>query len=276
MGGFALRGTVHRLPLRIHRTLSGRNADGGSSHSGTCFRQTQIDLALGVFSVFLTNGGGFPSAESPDRGYGERRTSSRLTDQRIRSTPKSGPPKRAVSAGSSPAWRAIRRVADIRSRSVRAGDRAVSGYTHSARRHAGCRLARVDSARPRWAATPQRNGAIFAVRLRMDSNARPISHTGGAVLATSVLKCDSAERALRIHGDHSRATSQGVLEGDGPLRVAPRARPHQAANRAASAGGCLHHCGRPRRHAHHSFRHPRAVQLLLIDQRIASALPLAQ
>jgi hypothetical protein len=31
-----------------------------------------------------------------------------------------------------------------------------------------------------------------------------------------------------------------------------------------------------RPHAHHSSPHPRAVQLLLIDQQIASALPLAQ
>jgi hypothetical protein len=29
-------------------------------------------------------------------------------------------------------------------------------------------------------------------------------------------------------------------------------------------------------HAHHSSPHPRAVQLLLIDQQIASALPLTQ
>jgi hypothetical protein len=42
------------------------------------------------------------------------------------------------------------------------------------------------------------------------------------------------------------------------------------------AGGCLHHRGRHRPHAHHSSPHPRAVQLLLIDQQIASALPLSQ
>ena len=33
---------------------------------------------------------------------------------------------------------------------------------------------------------------------------------------------------------------------------------------------------RHRPHAHHSSPHPRAVQLLLIDQQIASALPLTQ
>jgi hypothetical protein len=39
---------------------------------------------------------------------------------------------------------------------------AVYGYTHSVRRRAECRLARVNFVRPRWAATPQQNGAIFA------------------------------------------------------------------------------------------------------------------
>jgi hypothetical protein len=57
---------------------------------------------------------------------------------------------------------------------------AVCGHTHSARRRAGCRLARVDSARPMWAGTPQQTGAIFAVTVRMDSNARPTAGTGRA------------------------------------------------------------------------------------------------
>jgi hypothetical protein len=37
----------------------------------------------------------------------------------------------------------------------------------------------------------------------------------------------------------------------------------------------LHHRGRHRPHAHHLSPHPRAVQSLLIDQQIASALLLA-
>jgi hypothetical protein len=84
----------------------------------------------------------------------------------------------------------------------------------------------------------------------MDSTARPTAGTGGAVTATSALDCDAAERALRIHGDHSHAAAHAVFEGAGP-------RPSPAA-------------------CHHSSPHPRAVQLLLIDQQIASALPLAQ
>ena len=114
------------------------------------------------------------------------------------------------------------------------------GYTHSARRRAGCRLARVDSARPMWAATPQQNGAIFAVTVRMDSNARPTAGTRGAVAATAVLDCDAAEREPRIHGDHSHGAAHAALEGAGPLRVARRARPHQGSQPcgAQQAGAC--------------------------------------
>ena len=150
------------------------------------------------------------------------------------------------------------------------------GYTHSARRCAACRLALVDSARPRWAATPQQNGAIFAMTVRMDSNARPTAGTRGAVAATAVLDCDAAERAPRIQGDHSHAAAHAALEGAGPLRVARRARPHLAANRAAPRRRVPAPSWPSRPHAHHSSPHPRAVPLLLFDQQIASALPLAQ
>jgi hypothetical protein len=41
--------------------------------------------------------------------------------------------------------------------------------------------------RPIWPETPQQNGAIFAVTVRMDSHARPTAGTGGAVAATPLI-----------------------------------------------------------------------------------------
>jgi hypothetical protein len=152
----------------------------------------------------------------------------------------------------------------------------VCGYTHSARRGAGCRRARVDSPRPIWAGTPQQNGAIFAVTVGMDSNARPTAGTGDAVAATPVLDCDAAEREASNSRDHSHGAAHAALEGAGPFRVARRSRPHHGANRAAPSRRVPASSWPSRPHAHHSSPHPRAVQLLLLDQQIASALPLAQ
>jgi hypothetical protein len=108
----------------------------------------------------------------------------------------------------------------------------VCGYTHSARRRAGCRRAHVDSPRPMWPGTPQQNGAIFAVTVGVDSNARPTAGTGDAVAATPVLDCDAAEREASNSRDHSHGAAHAV-EGAGPFRMARRGRPHQGANRAA-------------------------------------------
>ena len=117
----------------------------------------------------------------------------------------------------------------------------------------------------------------LCVTVRMDSNARPRAGTRGAVAATAVLDCDAAERAPRIHGDHSHAAcSRCSRRPAGPLRVARRARPHHAANRAAPRRRVPAPSWPSRPHAHHSSPHPRAVQLLLLDQQIAPALPLAQ
>ena len=153
---------------------------------------------------------------------------------------------------------------------------AVCGYTHSARRRAGCRLG---TGRFR-ASEVGRHAAAEWRHLchdpRMDSNARPTAGARGAVAATAVLDCDAAERAPRIHGDHSHAAAHAALEGAGPLRVARRARPHQGANRTAPCSRVPAPSWPSRPHAHHSSPHPRAVQLLLLDQQIASALPLAQ
>ena len=132
------------------------------------------------------------------------------------------------------------------------------------------------SARPMWPGTPQQNGAIFAVTVRMDSNARPTAGTGCAVAATAVLDCDAAEREASNSRDHSHAAAHAALEGAGPLRVARRARPHQAANRAAPRRRVPAPSWPSRPHAHHSSPHPRPVQSLLIDQQIGSTLPFAQ
>jgi hypothetical protein len=78
----------------------------------------------------------------------------------------------------------------------------------------------------------------------MDAKARPTAETGDAVAATPVLDCDAAER-----------------EACQPCGVSRRVPAPSWPSRP---------------HAHHSSPHPRAVQLLFLDQPIASALPLAQ
>jgi hypothetical protein len=127
-----------------------------------------------------------------------------------------------------------------------------------------------------WPGTPQQNGAIFAVTVRMDSNARPTAGTGGAVAATPVLDCDAAERELEF--TVTTRTEPLTLPSKAPDRSGWRGapgRPKEPTVRAEQAGACtIGVVHQP--HAHHSSPHPRPVQLLLIDQQIASALPLAQ
>jgi hypothetical protein len=174
-----------------------------------------------------------------------------------------------------PAGRAIHRVAAIRSRAVLAGDtwcvaiRTLHGAAQGVGGHASISRVRCG---------PERHAEWrhLCVTVCVDSNARPTAGTRGAVAATAVLDCDAAERAPRIHGDHSHAAAHAALEGAGPLRVARRARPHQAANRAAPRRRVPAPSWPSRPHAHHSSPHPRPGQLLLMDQQIASTLPLAQ
>jgi hypothetical protein len=80
----------------------------------------------------------------------------------------------------------------------------------------------------------------------------------------------------RIHG--TTRTEPLTLLSKAPDRSGWRGAPGRTKEAAVRgpAGGCLHHRGRHRPHAHHSSPHPRPVQLLLIDQQMASTLPLAQ
>jgi hypothetical protein len=121
--------------------------------------------------------------------------------------------------------------------------------------------------------------------------AKRASHRMAAIRSRGVLAGSTRCVAIRTARRHAGGRLARVIPRVrcGPQRhsrVAPSLRdcpvwtpmrdPRLEQDAPSRQAGCLRRRGRHRPHAQHSSPHPRRVQLLLIDQQIASALPLAQ